>query len=459
MSDPALITAHVDRIPPNSLDAEMAVIGASILDADAFSVASEHLTAGDFHSLSNAAVWDAVRSLYSRGLGVVDKVAVAEALRAAGQFEKLGGMIYLTSLLDAVTTLDTTEYHAKIVAEKAMLRRLIAAGSSISRIGYDGEADATGAIADAESALAAVVSSERTGPLETVYQVMERLEAARKAGRNEAVFYSPWANLNHALGGFMAGELIAWVAAPQIGKSGVVSMLADYTAEKYGAVILAALENGVDRTVQRLLALRTGISARAQRIGALSPDQRSQLELASYDYAMRPFYVVGVQDAGSIAKMIRLCRKVSRDGRLATVIVDHASKLEDVSREQGRLSKHERLSAAYERLIELAHQFRCPVHVVQHFNRDGHTASEPTIASLGKIRDGGNLEGHADAIIMPHRENPIGTDIEKETGKFVIAKSRDGVGGEVHMRYDGARNMWLQADSDGRPWFEMAVPV
>jgi replicative DNA helicase len=448
----------VDCIPPQNLEAEMALLGSAMMDRECYASAAEIVRSSDFYASLHETVWLAIAGLAETGKPV-DKISLAEELRRRGMLEKVGGLAYLTRLLDSVPTPASTDYYARIVREKARCRGLIYAGTKITALGYNGEDDVDAAESEAEATMAAAVRGEivREDPFESQTGIVAgALVDEYHAGKApETGMNSPWPEVDDMTGTFQPREVIVWVAAPKVGKSGVVGTIGDFTAAVYperGSVAQFANENGRRRSVQRHLAMRSGVSARRQRNHSFEPGDVQKLIAAQCAIASMPLFIFD-HEYNSIAKMNRALRALRKQGPISTIILDHIGELEDVTSESGKSSKHERIERAGRALRKMAREFECPVHVVQHLNRNAGDG-EPGAHSFKFIRDGGNIEGWADIVIFAHRDNPLGTQIERRMGVFVVALTRDGEGGRVAMDYQGHRNLWLQADQDTSvPWW------
>jgi replicative DNA helicase len=453
----------IDRIPPHNLEAEMACLGAAMVDPEMFDIIAERVRPSDFYAALHETIFATLVALTARR-APLDMISVAEELRLRGMLDKIGGIAYLHQCLNVLPSAASSEYYARLVREKSDLRGLIHAGTQITAAGYEGEYDVRAAQARAEQLLSAATDDGgREVRIERIGAVAERIIQRIEDGVAEPVFRAPWSSLNARLGGFMAGELVAWVAAPKCGKSGCVLGVADYSAARYGATVLFANELGVEATTRRHLAMYSAVPARRQRTDALRPDEfeASRLLEARRKVGSMPLYAFG-REVRSLAQMWRILRQIASREPIASIIVDHVGLLEDVSQESGRTTEHQRLDRAYQDLIKMAYQFRCPCHTVQHLNREGYKsgangkAVEPNFGTIAHVRGGGNVEGHASAIIFPYRPMPLGTAAEREVGKFIIALSRDGEGGYVDMRFIGSRHLWLEYDGEHTavPWFE-----
>lgn len=242
------------------------------------------------------------------------------------------------------------------------------------------------------------------------------------------------------------------MAAPKVGKSRVVLTLADHVARKHGPTVLFSLEMSAKATRRRHMAQLSGVSARKQRRGNLSPAEWERYSRAVADAAKIPLHIVG-RNVRSLPEMRRVLREAEkRDGHVRSIIVDHAGFLaiDSVRRNE---TIHEKMDRSYRALLELGEEVQVPLHAVQHTNRDGYGKQQLTLAN---IRDGGNAEGHAHAIIAIYRPYSLGgadpyyqganlsPNDEKEIGEFQVLASRDGEVGSIPMRYIGHRNLWLE---------------
>jgi len=442
-----------DRIPPHDLEAEMALLGAVMVNPAMFEVALEYVYPGDFYASLHETIFLSLSRLYARS-EPLDKVALAGELRACGMLDKVGGMAYLNDLMNAVPSAASTAYYADVVCKKAMSRAMIHAGAEITELGYQDDIAAT--MLDAEQALSAV-TQRGIGALrlDEPDERVGRLAAGIANRERQTVILSPWAGVNRRVGGFAPGELVVVPAAPMTGKTGLGITLADFIADTYGPVLFASIEMGAEAIDRRRLAQRSTASARAQRLAELTSEQRQRVAIASRELSPLAVYVTG-QKERSIAMLYRNAREiVRRRGSLAAVVIDHVLFL-DEAKPRGRQTKHEALDETYQRLLAFGAEFRCPVFALIHLNRTA--TGRPSFTSLQQIRDGGNVEGHAHTAIFPYREDPM----QKPTiGELVVVKSRDGDTGYVPMYFDGARALWCEAKDDGfpvTPWFERNRP-
>lgn len=427
-----------ERTPAHSLEAEMAVLGACMVDREAATVAIPILQQGDFYAHVHGTIFAAIAELANTGKPH-DKIAVAERLKAKNALEDVGGISYLSQIVsDSLETVSSAEYYAKLVREKAVLYRLLQAGHKIANLALDGEDDAAAAIADSERALREAISgfgeAQSGGHVGSLLANIWREIDAASEGKIVAQG-SPWPTLDKMTGGFFGGEMVAWFGRPKDGKSSAVAQLMQYVAERYGAVVLFALEMGENSVVRRLLGNRAGISSRRLRSGKLVGQDWDRLSDAMSDLAQLPVYIYS--QSRSVSQMRRTLLSLSAKMPVKAFIVDHMAFVSDVLNRPRNQTENDALNQAYLRLLELCKELDCVGHVVTHANRAGYD-HEPTIAN---IRGGGNLEGHAHTIIAPYRENPAE---DPRSGKFLVIANRDGEVGAVPMSFDGPRNCWSE---------------
>jgi replicative DNA helicase len=441
-----------DRIPPSNVEAEAALIGSIMVDATMLDVAAEYVRGTDFHAPLHGLIFETMISI-ADARKPIDKISLAEELRRRGELDKIGGMAYLSSLMDTVPTSASAEYYARLVREKAVARALIAAGSEITTLGYDAEGDLPVALASAERVLAA--ATERgAAPTRLPEQgsMLRAIVTRLCEGEKQRTIAPPYRKLHALTGGFTGGELVAIVAAAKMGKSGFALCMAEYIAETVGPFAFFATEMGAEATERRRIALRSGVSARKQRTGDLTSSDVDLVIAASDVLRENPLFVLG-REYRAIRAFWRACRELrNAQGPLAGICVDHVGFVEEARLFDKTRTETQALDDVYRSLLDIAGDFDCPLFVVVHPNREG-AIERPSRATLHKIRGGGALENHAHTILCPWRKDPINNPTEAE---LIVVATRDGGDGPIPFDYDGARAAWREVDHGHKMplWFE-----
>lgn len=430
----------VDRIPPNSLEAECALLGSIMVDRDVLPIVREIVRTEDFYATLHGKIFQSLLEL-ADAFEPTDKIGLAEHLRALGMLDKVGGIAYLSKLMDTVTTAASAEYYAQIVKEKAALRALIHAGTQITTLGYEGELNVEGTLIEAERLVVDVVKNGYVEPFpQTGYHIAGDLFARIMDGKREDPLCTPWPELNHMLGGFMAGELVVIAAGPKQGKTGLVMCAADFIAwEAKGSVVFFPIEMGDEATMRRYIAMYADVSDRTQRVNNLSEYQKMLIATGVEALGHHRNLFVLPAEVNSLAKIRRSLVSISKRGPIRAFFVDLVGYLSDANEGARNETKHTRMERVWSKLRDLAREFNTVCFGVQHLNREG-SRSRPTMLD---IRDGGNPEGIASAIISPFREFPDGTIEQRRLGELIVTASRFGDTGSVEMTFLGQRALWL----------------
>ncbi|MEA2664358.1 MAG: replicative helicase, partial [Candidatus Eremiobacteraeota bacterium] len=270
----AQINHAVDRIPPNNLEAEMALLGSILVDKEMMATVSEIVVSGDFYAPLHESIFVALYALYERG-EPLDKVALAEELRNRGMLDKVGGMAYLNSLMDTVPTAASAEYYARIVREKASLRELIHAGTQITGLGFESEDDVEAAIDRAEQVVYEVGNKSDRGSFASVpsllLQTFQALERRHEQKGDRTGVTSGYRDIDDYTAGWQPGNLIIVAARPAMGKTSIALNMAVAAAkDEKKPVAVFSLEMTKQELVERLLSSEARLDASKLRRGAIA---------------------------------------------------------------------------------------------------------------------------------------------------------------------------------------------
>jgi replicative DNA helicase len=438
---------YKDRRPPWSEDAERAVIGAMLLDADAVMRAGEHVDDTMFYREGHRRLFRAALALTQRG-DVVDTLTLADELERRGDLEQSGGREYLSFLVDAVPTVANVEYHARIVREKAILRRLIETSTEIVQEAFDARQPAHDLLDLAESRIFQLGQTrDRAGfarVKELLWPAMEKLEAL--AQRESAITGVPsgFTDLDHMLSGFQPADLVIIAARPSMGKTAFVLNIAQHAAiTSKKSVAFFSLEMSKESLVQRLLASEALIDAQALRKGGRALDEAMpRLAQAAGILSHAPIYIDDTPGLG-LLEMRSKARRLKSEHNLDLIIVDY---LQLMSGPAGSENRQQEVSQISRGLKALAKELGVPVLALSQLSRapEQRTGEDKGRPLLSDLRESGAIEQDADVILFIFRQEVYAE--RDETGRLkdpslegkaeiIIGKQRNGPIGSARLYF------------------------
>lgn len=429
----------MDEALPNSEEAEIALLGAILLDSEVVYEVQASVKPTDFFWPEHRTVYEVCLAL-AAGKRPIDHFTLVSELRDRKRLESVGGVAGLRRYTEVLATMSAVRHYSRMVLEKSQLRQLHIAGHHMQKLALDANYAVADALAESQQLLARVLDA---GSVEDHKPPAERLFAAYQRALEPQTLglLTPWPLFNTMLGGVFGGQLLIWAGAPKMGKSAAALQLADFFSRHYGQVAYFALEMDEPEITERQLAIHSGVAVRRQRAGNLSLEERDALYDAVEICRGLPLEVFSHR-VNTIDLMRKELRKMARRAPVVAFFVDHVGKLREVQTPTKLLpSKHERLDVAYNALIELARDFNASAHAIQHITRAGvDSGARP---SLAQIRDGGNPEGHANVVTFVHRPDPSNLRGEGKLGELFVAACRQGEPGVVNTEFDGARGIWM----------------
>ena len=431
-----------DRQPPYSPEAEISVLGGMLIDPDAAAKAIEVVDESMFYRESNRRVFRAMSRLFQRG-AAIDPVTVSEELKKTDELESVGGMAYLAELLDSVPTAANIEYHARIVQERALLRRLIEAASQVIRDSYEvGERTVEEILDEAEQRVFQVAQShERTGFVwikKILYSAFEQIEKWQASQGGITGVATGFGDLDELTGGLQKGDLVILAARPSMGKTSLVVGMALHAAIAHQApVALYSLEMSKDQIVQRMLCHEALVDLGALRRGRLSDDDFVRLAQAAGHLNTAPIWV---DDSGSLTvlEMRAKARRLKADQpNLGLIIVDYIQLMGSNGKAENRQQEVSEISRG---LKSLAKELNVPIVALSQLSRapEQRTDHRPQLADL---RESGAIEQDADLVMFLYREERYMTEAEAEEKgvvghtELIIAKQRNGPTGSVPLYF------------------------
>ncbi|MFV0494309.1 replicative DNA helicase [Mycobacterium sp.] len=416
------------RQPPQDLAAEQSVLGGMLLSKDAIADVLERLRPGDFYRPANQNIYDAVLDLYGRG-EPADPVTVAAELDRRGLLRRIGGAPYLHTLISTVPTAANAGYYAGIVAEKALLRRLVEAGTRVVQYGYAGAEGADVAeVVDRAQAEIYDVADRRTTedyvPLEDLLQpTMDEIDAIASNGGIARGVPTGFTELDEVTNGLHPGQMVIVAARPGVGKSTLgLDLMRSCSIKHRKASVIFSLEMSKSEIVMRLLSAEAKIKLADMRSGRMSDDDWTRLARRMSEISEAPLYI---DDSPNLTMMeIRAkARRLRQKANLDLVVVDYLQLMTSGKKHESRQVE---VSEFSRHLKLLAKELEVPVVAISQLNRgpEQRTDKKPMLSDL---RESGSLEQDADMVILLNRPDAFDRD-DPRAGEadFILAKHRNG---------------------------------
>jgi replicative DNA helicase len=435
---PGQAAGSYDRTPPHNLDAETSVIGGMLLSKDAIAEVSELVGPEDFYRGAHRTMFEAIRDLYDRG-EPVDPITLGDALAQRGQLEDVGGQVGIIDLVERVPTAANALYYARIVGEHAQRRRLIEAGTTIARLGYDQTIGVPEAVDTAESTVFSVAQhGAATGEFRTMKElVREGFELIEKLHENKSAITglpSGFVDFDDLTAGLQPGNLIIVAARPAMGKSTLSTNIATYVAvELRRPVMLFSLEMSTAELVQRVLSAEARIDSKRLRTGSLHDGDWPKLSQAVGKVAEAPLFL----DDNSAINLMEIrskCRRLKQQHGLDLVIVDYLQLMQSHRRVENRVQEVSELSRG---LKILAKELDVPVIALSQLSRKPEDRQDRR-PQLADLRESGSIEQDADVVCFIYRDEVYNEEsAARGEAELIVAKHRNGPLSTVRLSFLG----------------------
>ena len=394
------------RVPPQSNEAEEAILGALLLDRSAIHRAMALLEPEHFYQPRNAEIFRAMVGLYERG-EAVDIVTLTEELRKAGQLDLAGGASHLGGLQESVATGAHVEHYARIVMEKSTLRRMIEVSGQIVRSCFDGREEAVEILDQAERSIMAISQGRLRQGFQPVKEILrgtfENIQRVYESQSHITGVPSGYTELDSMTGGFQKSDLIIIAGRPSMGKTSLVLNVAQHTAiEEKKRVAFFSLEMSKEQLVQRLLTAEARIDAHKLRSGNLKDEDWPLLTEAAGQLADAPIYIDDTA-AITVLEMRAKSRRLQSQEGLDLIVVDYLQLMRATGRSDNRQQEISEISRS---LKALAKELGVPVLALSQLSRavESRTDKRPQLSDLRECVTGDTLVCLADGRRVPIRE-------------------------------------------------------
>jgi len=427
----------IDRLPPQSLEAEQSVLGAILIDRDAVIEVAEFLRPADFYRQANGRIYSAMLEL-SEKREPIDVVTVAEALERNDELEAIGGRAYLSGLSNQTPTAVHAAQYGRIVERKAVLRNLIGAAGRIAGIGYEDPAEVQEAIDRAEAELFAV-SQKRidTGfsPLKTLlHDAYDRLDYLHAHRGEISGVRTGFVDLDSLTTGLQKSDLVVLAARPSIGKTSFALNIAEHAAVKERkSVGVFSLEMSKEQLVLRMLSSVANIDSQRLRTGFLEEMDFARIAPAMNALSEAPMYIDDTPNISAMELRTK-ARRLQAEAGLDLIIVDYLQLMQATTsnRDSNRVQEVSEISRG---LKALARELSVPVIALSQLSRqpEMRESKEPRLSDL---RESGAIEQDADLVMFLWRDKERGGDDQQTDGEVInlkLAKHRNGPTGEIQL--------------------------
>ena len=434
--------ALLDRVPPQDIEAEQAVLGAIFLDSDAIIDAMEVLEPQDFYRRSHQIIFQCMIQLNDRN-EAIDLITLKAEVEKVNALEDVGGISYLTELSQVTPTSASVSYYAKIVDDKAVLRNLIQTANKIVTKGFEQGESVQDIVDDAERSILEVSEKRNSTGFQSIADVLNRsIETIdRLSLNNEEITGLPTGY--HALDKMTAGlqkeELFILAARPAVGKTAFALNIAQNVGTKTDSTVaIFSLEMGAESLVNRMLCAEGSIDASNLRTGQLNDDEWRNLIIAMGSLSKASIYIDDTPGI-KVSEIRSRCRKLAQEkGNLGLILIDYLQLIEGTGRE----SRQQEVSEISRQLKKLAKELKVPVIALSQLSR-GVEQRQDKRPVLSDIRESGSIEQDADIVAFLYRDDYYERDGDEDNEdstrdnivEVIIEKNRSGARGTVELLF------------------------
>jgi len=425
------------KLPPQNIEAEQSILGGILIENEAVNRVMEILDADDFYRDAHRKIFNALINLSERD-EPADLITLTNELRKIDQLDFIGGASYLASLIDSVPTAANIEYYAKIVKEKAILRKLIQTSTDIITQSYEDRGDVEGFLDEAERAIFEI-SEKRVKP--SFYSIREIVKESfatieRLFKKKELVTGVPsgFKELDRMTAGFQPSDLIIIAGRPSMGKTAFCLNVAQYAAiENKIPVAIFSLEMSKEQLVIRMLCSEAHVEGTRLRTGFLNESDWPKLTIAAGNLSEAPIYIDDTA-ALSVLELRAKARRLKSDHGLGMVILDYLQLMKGRARVESRQQEISEISRS---LKALSKELNIPVIAVSQLSRktEERTGNRPQLSDL---RESGAIEQDADLILFLYRDeiyNRSEDNPNRGKAEVIIGKQRNGPIGKIDLAF------------------------
>ncbi len=422
------------RVPPHNEEAEVSVLGAILLEKDAIIKVADIIAPDDFYSDAHRIIYSNMVELFEKHQPI-DLVTLTNKLKKNKSLEKVGGAGYISTLVNSVPSAANITHYAKIIADKALLRKLIESSSSITSLAYDEKEDTSKVLDEAEQKIFQVAEKhlkDKFIPIKNILEdSFERIDELHKDKAKLRGVPTGFKALDNILAGLQASDLIVIAARPSVGKTSLALNMAENIAGRDGIpVALFSLEMSKEQLVDRLLASEAKVDSWKLRTGNLNDDDFPKIGRAMATLSEAPLFI---DDSPliNVLEMRTKARRLQSEKGLGLIIVDYLQLMQGKNLE----NRVQEISAISRELKGLARELSVPVMALSQLSRavESRPDKRPILSDL---RESGSIEQDADVVMFIYRDELYNSDTDKKgIAEIIIRKHRNGPIGNVDLLF------------------------
>ena len=426
------------KVPPHSLEAEDAVLGAVLLEPNALPRALEMLTPDCFYKSSNRSIFQAAIHLFEKG-EPVDLVTVTDELRRMDRLQAIGGSKGLSSLLDSIATAANIEYHARIVYDKYLARRLISAAKDVIDLGYAENIPTDELLDQAQSNIFAISEGRVREGFTHIKDVVRKsfMEIENLHHNPDAIsgIRSGFDDLDSMMAGLHNGDLIILAARPSMGKTSMaLSLVQNVAIDNKQPVAVFSLEMSKEQLVLRMLCSEARVNNHLLRRGIIKKHEWPNLTKAASLLTNAPVYIDDTPGM-NVLEMRAKARRLKMESGLSLIVVDYLQLMSGASKTENR---QQEISTISRSLKGLAKELEVPVLALSQLSRAVESRAGSKRPMLSDLRESGAIEQDADVVLFLYREEVYDRDCPEDVkgvAEVIIGKQRNGPIGDVKLKF------------------------
>lgn len=433
----------INKVPPNSVEAEQSVLGSMLLDREAMIIVLEILEGLDFYREAHKEIFEAMYDLFNRN-EPVDLVTLTEELKKREVLDAIGGIPYLTSLASGVPIASNVQYYAEIVERKSILRKLIKASQEIIHLGYSSGVEVSEVIEQAQKNIYDI-SQGRSGRgfvliRDVLSDTFDKIEQLYENKTQITGMTTGFIDLDKKLDGFHKTDLILVASRPSMGKSALALNLAQNAAVKAGAsVAVFSLEMSREQLMLRMVAAESMVELGKIRIGNLDEEEWAKIANAMVPLSQSKIFFDDTPGI-SVTEIRSRCRRLKMERGLDLVLIDYLQLMEGDRKSENR---QQEIASISRNLKVMAKELDCPVIALSQLSRAPELRANHR-PILSDLRESGAMEQDADLVMFLYRDEYYHLDSDKKNiAEVIVAKHRHGETGTVDLIWLGQFQKFL----------------